>query len=347
MSEAFNLASVCSLEFVWLSRAGTPIRVYLLGSGRISVPILQHLVTAPEVYLLGVGTQPDRLTGRHRHLAPTALGETAGILGCAIDKPQSVNDPAFLAHLGALDLDVVLVVAYGQLLKSAVLELPRFGCLNVHASLLPRHRGAAPVQAAILAGEQETGVSFMQMERGLDTGPVYAQFRTPVSGAVTAFALEAELADLAAKQIVSCLREICREGLSPMPQPQEGASLARKIKKESGLLDWHRDATGLERQVRAYSPWPGSWFDLPTLKGRRRVTVTAAAVVADVPADQLPGEVVKADLSAWIIACGHHTGFRIDRLKPEGRGEMTAAEFLRGCPVSVGTILDPENKPHH
>lgn len=324
-----------------MSNGGAPIRVYFLGSGSLGVPILERLADDPVILITGAGTQPDRPQGRHRRLAPTPLGEAAVALGLVADKPLNVNAPEVVDRLRALALDLIVVVSYGQLLRAPLLALPRCGCLNVHASLLPRHRGAAPIQAAIQYGDAETGISFMRMDAGLDTGPVYGQVRLPLCGRETAMDLQVALAGLAAGQIVRWVRAICHEGLQPAPQPTAGATVARKITKEQGRLDWRLDANLLGRQVRAFNPWPGSWFDLPTAKGRRRLLVTAA-VVEPVPEARAPGVVFQADQNGWRVACGQGA-LRIERVVPEGRGEMAAAEFLRGCLVVPGTRLETQS----
>lgn len=323
-----------------MSSGGAAVRVYFLGSGSLGVPLLERLTQVPEVQVTGVATQPDRPQGRQRRRAPTPIGEAAAGLGWPVDKPADVNAAEFGEGLRALALDLIVVVSYGQILRAALLGLPRFGCLNVHASLLPRHRGAAPIQAAILDGDAETGVSFMRMDAGLDTGPVYSQVRLPLSGCETAVELQVALAGLAADHIVPCVQAVCRAGLPPAAQCEAEATVARKIVKERGRLDWRVDADLLARQVRAFQPWPGSWFDLPTPKGRRRLVVTAAAVEA-VPEARPPGVMFQADQHGWRVACGQGA-LKLERVVPEGRGEMTAAEFLRGCLVLPGTRLEPQ-----
>lgn len=314
------------------------IRTYFLGSGRLGVPVLKALAAACELSLVGVGTQPDRPQGRQRHLGPTAIGRLATDLGFSPDKPAGVNAPEFLASLRALQPDLVVVVSYGQILKEEILSLCPYGCLNVHASLLPRFRGAAPVQAAILAGDAETGVSFMKIDRGLDTGPVYEQVRLALHGAETDQELEDRLGELAAQHVVRCIRRICRDGLQPVPQPSAGVILARKLKKTDGRLSWAEDAFQLERRVRAYTPWPGAWFELPTPKGVRRILITRGEVVPPGTGGGTPGMVLQTDPHAWVIACGQHA-LRLVRIVPEGRPEMSAAEFLRGCHLEPGTRL--------
>lgn len=299
--------------------------------------MLQRLAATDGIRLAGVGTQPDRAQGRKRHLAPTPVGAAAAELGLAADKPANVNAPDFLERLRSLVLDLIVVVSFGQLLKPALFTLPRCGCLNAHASLLPRHRGASPIQAAILAGDAETGISFMQIDQGLDTGPVYRQVRLPLRGDETGDSLESTLAELGAAHLPACVRDVCAGGVQPVAQPDADATLVRKIKKEQGLLDWRQDCRQLERQIRAFHPWPGTWFHLPSAKGLRRVAVTAARVRPDLCA--AAGEIVQADAHAWVVACGSGA-LELSRVIPEGRGEMGAAEFLRGCPVATGTRLE-------
>lgn len=321
-----------------LSSEQSPIRVYFLGSSGLGVPALERLAQCPGICLVGVGTQPDRPMGRRQHLTPTPIGEAAAALGLPPDKPLRARDAAFLARLRDLDLDLVVVIAYGQLLPGDLLVIPRHGCLNAHASLLPRHRGASPIQAAILAGDPESGLSFMRLDPGLDTGPVYRAVPVPLAPDETALTLQVRLAQLTARELPDCIRAVCREGLVPRPQPDAGVTLARKISKEQGQLDWTREAVCLERQVRAFQPWPGSWFLLPTMRGPRRVVVTAAAVAPVPPAQAIPGLVCRADEQGFDIACGRD-GLRLVRVTPEGRHDMTAGAFLRGCPVAPGTRL--------
>jgi methionyl-tRNA formyltransferase len=307
-----------------------------MGSGSIGLPVLTGLARSQAIRLLGVATQPDRPAGRHGQLHPTPVGALARSQGWAVETPQSVNAPEFLAHLRHLQPHLVVVVAFGQILKADLLALPAFGCLNVHASLLPRHRGAAPVSAAILAGDRETGVSFMKMDRGLDTGPVYRRFPVSLRGDETTGSLEARLAELAAAGIVACVEGVCRGREQPVPQPAVGVTHAAKLTKRDGELDWSLSAVEIERRVRAFIPWPRVCFRLPQAQSGRRIQITAAAVVA--AADGAAGQVLQADADGWVVACGH-ASLRLIRLVPEGRREMTAAEFLRGCRVPVGLHL--------
>ena len=221
-----------------------------------------------------------------------------------------------------------------------MLTLCPFGCLNVHASLLPRHRGASPISAAILAGDRETGVSFMRMDEGLDTGPVYDMRRHTLKGQETALDLEDRLAGLAAAHAAECIWRVAREGLQPVAQAAEGAVYAPKLRKKDGEVDWRRSAEAIERQTRALTPWPRAYSWLRLQDRAQRIQITAAAVVPRACKTQ-PGEVIQADKHAWIVACGGDA-LRLIRVIPEGRGDMDAAAFLRGCPVPVASRLGSE-----
>jgi methionyl-tRNA formyltransferase len=316
---------------------GAAVSVYYLSSGRLGVPLLDALLADPRVRLLGVGTQPDRPCGRSRRLEPTPVGAHAAARGSAADRLASVNDADFLERLRALRPDVVVVAAFGQILKPALLSLPRLGCLNVHASLLPRHRGASPVSAAILAGEVQTGITFMQMDAGLDTGPIWRQLAVDIRPDDTTEHLEARLSQLAAGALVPCILDVARGAVTPQAQPAAGATYAPKLSKEDGRIDWSRDAAAIERQVRAMIPWPGAYTTVPQPAGLYRLQVLAATVTAAAPSSR-PGEVLQADPAAWIVACGEG-GLCVRHVKAEGRSEMAAATFLRGHRVPPGMRL--------
>ena len=318
--------------------SGQPIRVYFLGSGEIGLPVLEVRASDPGICLTGIGSQPDRPSGRRRKLRPTPVSAWAAKRGVAADKPASVNREAFLERLREQTPDLVVVVSFGQILKAGLLDLPPHGCLNVHASLLPRHRGAAPVQAAIREGDSETGVSFMRMDEGLDTGPVYRRVRHPVRAGITAGDLEAELGALAAQHVGSCIVDVVRHGLQPDAQDDERATYARKMRKADGRIDWNAPADAIERQVRACLPWPRAFF-FTERKGRPFRVQVLKADVSDCAAASVPaGTVVQADGDTWLVACGEQC-LRLLRVVPEGKKEMAAAAFLRGHPVPPGTSL--------
>ena len=287
---------------------------------------------------MGVGTQPDRPSGRRRHLHSTPLGVAADTLGLHLNKPASVNTDEFVNHLEKVSPDVLLVVSFGQILRSPLLTLPGCACLNVHASILPRHRGASPIQAAILAGDSQTGVTFMRMDEGLDTGDIYTCVQYPLTGTETTRTLEKALAELAGNHVVDVIRKVVSGRLKPVAQDESRATYAKKIKKSQGEVVWKLPASELECQVRAFNPWPHSWFYIPAKKGRKRIQITAASVEVGNDGAQVPGEVIQADQYGWTIACGADR-LRILRVVPEGRPEMSSEEFLRGARLAVGDIL--------
>jgi len=316
----------------------SPLRIGFLGSGRLAVPVLTALAESTAIALIQVISQPDKPGGRQRQLLPTPLAAAAAQLGLATAKPVSANADDVVAALAALALDLLVVVDYGQLIKPRLLELPRYGCLNVHASLLPRYRGAAPINAAIRHGDVQSGITFMRMDKGLDTGGIYESHPVKLTGQETALTLEQQLADLAAARIVGCIKRICRENLQAQEQAETGATYAPKLTKHDGEIDWRRCATDLERQIRAFIPWPGSYFWLPTGKQPMRVHVLAARV-GDTAADCAPATVVQADKQAWRIACGDATVLELLEVVPEGKRQMSASAFLRGHAVPVNTRL--------
>ena len=304
--------------------------------------MLETLIKTADVDLCGIATQPDRPAGRRRASAPTPIAECAAAFGFAAAKPASVNDPAFLEALASLAPEIIVVFSFGQLLKEAILTLPPYGCLNIHTSLLPRHRGAAPIAAALLGGDRETGVCFMQVELGLDTGPVYECARITLNGTETAAVLTEQLGELAEGRISAVLERVCRHGAQPIPQPEQGATYARQLRKTDAQIDWRKPAERLERETRAFNPWPCSWFLLPANKRQRRIQVLDAAVLpappATAPCPPVPGQIIGADSGGLRVACGEGT-LRIDTLVPEGRNRMAAKEFLRGHTIEPGTVM--------
>ncbi len=295
-----------------------------MGTPDFAVPTLDALLAAKHE-VVAVYTQPPRPAGRGKALLPSPVQRRAEAAGIAVRTPETLREPATQAAFAALDLDVAVVAAYGLILPAPILEAPRHGCLNVHASLLPRWRGAAPIQRAILAGDEETGVCIMQMERGLDTGPVLLRRTTPIDRK-TAGALTAELAIMGGEMIVETLAKL--DALTPEPQPAEGITYAAKIDKAETRLDFALAAVEVERQVRAFNP-PGAWFDY---QGERIRVLAAQTVPAG---DAAPGTVVAENLA---IACAD--GAIIPTLvQRAGRAAMTAAELVRGFPIPKGTRL--------
>lgn len=295
-----------------------------MGSPDFAVPALRALHGSGHD-IAAVYTQPPRPAGRGRAVRPSPVQLEAERLGLPVRAPARLRrDAAAQAEFAALGLDAAVVAAYGLILPPAMLAAPVRGCLNIHASLLPRWRGAAPIQAAILAGDSETGVTIMQVDEGLDTGPMLLREAVPIGPASTAPELHDRLAALGARLILRALAE----NPTPQPQPADGATYAPKLGREDGRLDWSRDAAELDRRVRALNPWPGTFTTLD----RAMLKVLAAQPVA---ADGVPGTVLDNGLT---IACGAGA-LRLTRVQLAGRPAMSAAEFLRGHRVPAGTRL--------
>ena len=246
-------------------------RIVFMGSPDFALPTLRAL--ASQYQIVGVVTQPDRAAGRGRELKPPPVKTLAQQLGIPLIQPEKLKQPEAMQQLRAWNPDLIVVAAFGQILRPEVLELPRFGCLNVHASLLPRWRGAAPIQAAILAGDEETGVTIMKMDAGLDTGPILAKRAIRLKPDDTAGSVFQALSTLGADLLLDILPDYLAGKLTPTPQPAEGVTYAPMLKKEDGRLDFTRPAAELERKVRAFNPWPGAWFEwngspLKVMRGR-------------------------------------------------------------------------------
>jgi len=300
------------------------VRVVFLGSGAFAIPSFEALFAAGHE-VAALVTQPDKEKGRGRSLAPPPLKPVAAARGVPILQPRRVREPGAQAALRAFAPDVQVVVAYGQILPRELIDVPRLGTLNVHASLLPRYRGAAPIQWAILRGETETGVSTMQIDEGLDTGPVLLQRTLPIGPDETAGELEPRLARLGATALVDTLAGLASGSLLARPQDHACATLAPMLHKDDGRIDWSREAGALACQVRGLNPWPGafaSWNE--TRLGVWR----ASARPATAPAD--PGRLLGRDGDALLVACGAGV-LALLEVQPEGRRRMSGAAFALGA----------------
>jgi methionyl-tRNA formyltransferase len=303
------------------------MRIIFMGTPEFAVPSLEALVAAGHE-IVAVYTQPPRRAGRGKTLSPSPVQQRAEGLGFVVRSPVSLRDVNEQARFAALGSDLAVVAAYGLILPQAILDAPRLGCINVHGSLLPRWRGAAPVQRAILAGDKATGVTIMGMEAGLDTGPMFAHVEMPIAGK-TGAALMAELAEAGGRLLVAVLDDL--PAYPPVPQPAEGVTYAAKIDKSETHLDFLVSAVQVERQIRAFSPL--AFFELA---GERiRVLSAEIASPAEFPAGGDVGVVLDARLS---IACNPGV-IRPLRVQRAGKGVMTTAELLRGFPIPPGTKL--------
>ncbi len=296
-----------------------------MGTPDFSVPVLDALVAAGHE-IACVYCQPPRPAGRGKKDRPTPVHRRAEALGLPVRHPVSLRTEAAQAEFAALNADAAVVVAYGLILPQAILDAPRHGCLNIHASLLPRWRGAAPIHRAILAGDAETGICVMQMETGLDTGPVLMRKATPIGAEETTGELHDRLSDMGAHCIVEALDRL--GDLTPEPQPEDGVTYAEKIDKSEARIDWTRPAVEVDRQIRGLSPFPGAWTEV----SGERVKLLGSRLAEGQGA---PGEVLDSDL---VVACGDGA-IKVTRLQRAGRGAQSAGDVLRGWAVPPGTVL--------
>jgi methionyl-tRNA formyltransferase len=295
------------------------MRLVFMGTPEFSVPVLEALVGAGHD-IAAVYTQPPRPAGRGKKDRPGPVHLRAQELGLEVRHPSSLKDPTQQAAFRALEAEAAVVVAYGLLLPQAVLAAPVHGCLNIHASLLPRWRGAAPIQRAIMAGDAETGICIMQMEAGLDTGPVLLRAATPIAPLDTSADLHDRLSGMGAAMIVEALAQL--DSLTPVPQPEDGVSYARKIDKSEARADWTLPAVEVDRKIRGLSPFPGAWTEI----GGQRIKLLRSRIAAG---DAAAGTV----LEGLTIACGTGAVEILEAQRP-GKRPMVQAEFLLGFPVS-------------
>ncbi|MBX9816079.1 MAG: methionyl-tRNA formyltransferase [Proteobacteria bacterium SG_bin5] len=300
------------------------MRIVFMGTPDFAVPTLRALAAAGHE-IVAAYSQPPRRAGRGKALTPSPVQAAAEALRVPVHTPLGLRDAEAQGAFAALEADVAVVAAYGLILPKPVLAAPRHGCLNVHGSLLPRWRGAAPIQRAILAGDAETGVGIMQMEAGLDTGPVRLEARTPIARK-TAGELTAELAELGARLMVQVLADL--EGHPPAPQPEDGITYASKIEKAEARIDWTVGALQVERHIRAFNPAPGAFFE----HGGERIKLLAGEIAEG---EGAPGTVLDAALT---IACAEGA-LRPTLVQRAGRTALTPAELLRGFPIPPGTRL--------
>lgn len=308
-----------------------PLRIAFMGTPDFAVPTLVEIV-GRGYEVVAAYTQPPRPAGRGMAERRSPVHETAERFGIPVMTPKTLRDRDAQETFAALDSDVAVVVAYGLILPQPILDAPRLGAFNLHASLLPRWRGAAPIQRAIMAGDVETGVAVMKMEAGLDTGPVAMEERTAIGVDETAGALHDRLAQLGADLMARALAALERESLELTPQPEEGVTYAAKIDKDEARIDWSRSAAEVHNKIRALSPFPGAWSEVPIAGKAERVKLLGSTIASGIGA---PGAVLD---DALTIACGDG-GVRITELQRAGGKPMSAEAFLRGANVPAGTRL--------
>jgi len=320
------------------STRSDPTRIIFMGTPVFALPTLKALVDNYSV--VGVVTQPDRPVGRGRSHSPPPVKELALEHALPVFQPESLRSPAAVARLRDWAADVIVTVATGHILTPEVLDLPTRGTLNIHASLLPRWRGAAPIQAALLAGDSETGVTIMCTDEGLDTGPILSQKALPIPSRETAASLHDKLSQLGADLLLETLPRWLSGELTPRPQPATGVTLAQQIRKEDGLIHWERTALEIDRQVRAYTPWPGAFTFWR--KERLKVIMALPLTPPGVPPNGgekggEPGSVIEIDgLPAVVSGKGL---LRLDQVQLAGKRALSGVEFTRGRPDFIGAKL--------
>jgi methionyl-tRNA formyltransferase len=310
------------------------MKIAFLGTSAFAVPALRALVEAGHDVAV-VYTRAPKPAGRGQQERKTPVHELADQLGLTVHTPRSLRSDEEAASFKALDLDAAVVVSYGHILPKSFLDAPVLGCINIHGSLLPRWRGAAPIHRAILAGDAETGVTIMRMDEGLDTGPMLLAESTPISAADTAESVHDRLSALGASLIVSTLDGLLRKSIDAVAQPEEGVTYAHKLGKEEGVLDWRRPAAEIERKVRAFHPWPGTSFEAPRDNGVERIKVLAATLTL---AGGAPGTVSIARDGFPVVTCGVG-GLKLLKLQRPGKSAQSADAFLRGFALDAGTVL--------
>lgn len=301
-----------------------------MGSPDFAVPSLQALVAAGHDVVC-VYAQPPRPAGRGQKERLTPVDEAAIDLEIEVRTPRSLRSPEEQAKFASLDLDLAVVAAYGLILPREILTAPRLGCINVHASLLPRWRGAAPIHRAILAGDTETGVTIMQMDEGLDTGAMLLRRSVPITAETTGQSLHDELSRLGAELIVPAVDALADGTLIGTPQPEDGVTYAKKLERDEGRLDFTHSAVELERLVRAFDPWPGAFFE----HDGTRIKVLEAEAFDIGPVSNVPGTVLDPELT---VSCADGA-FRPTRVQRPGKGPMETHAFLRGFQIPPGTVL--------
>jgi methionyl-tRNA formyltransferase len=296
------------------------MRIVFIGTGEIGVPTLQALLKL-EHEVVGVVTQPDKPVGRSQLIEPPPIKNALSGTNIPVLQPARIKDRQAIEEIRALRPDVIVVMAYGQILPRGVLEIPEIACLNLHASLLPRWRGAAPIQAAITAGDRETGITVMHMDEGLDTGDIFLQRTIDILPGDTGGSLHDRLAEIASAALFESLQMLARGTAPRTPQDNTCATYAPKLKREDGKIDWSDAAELIERKIRAFNPWPGAFMEFD----RRNLKIFSAIIV---PIHGTPGEILRSE-NELVVAAGE-VALSLCEVQLEGKRRMTAAEFLRG-----------------
>jgi methionyl-tRNA formyltransferase len=309
------------------------MRIVFMGTPELARVSLEALLAESSFQIVGVVTQPDRPSGRDLKVSPSPVKTLALSRGLLVLQPERARNEAFVDQLRTWSPELIVVAAYGQILPKSILDLPRYGCINVHTSLLPRYRGAAPIQWAILNGDAETGVTIMKMDEGMDTGAIISQQRTPISPEDNGQTLHDRLARLGAELLVRTIPDYVSGKLKPVPQPTEGITYTKKIKKEEGLIDWAQPARMVWNRVRGLAPWPGAFTRLPGTN--ELLKIWDARVVSE---SGSPGLILQTNKEGIVVACAEDA-LQVRSLQRPGGRRLSAQEFLAGNALSVGQSL--------
>lgn len=315
------------------------MRILFIGTGDIGLPTLDSLLLAQEHQVLAVVTQPDKPVGRHQEMQASPIKQLALKHHVPIFQPQKIRERTAIEQLRFLKPDAIVVMAYGQILPGEILRIPAVACLNLHASLLPRHRGAAPIQAAVEAGDSETGVTVMYMDEGLDTGDMLLKKTLPIRRRDTGGSIHDALAKSAPVALAEALTLLKQGRASRVKQDSTLATYAPKLTRENGEIDWKASQEQIDRKIRAMNPWPGAFTFLPTLEGPRKLKVFGCIQHSRNIGE--PGAVVRADKHGLLVAAGQG-GILLREVQLEGKKRMSARDFLMGSPVAPGTILSAQ-----
>ena len=309
-------------------------RTLYMGTAEIACAPLKALNFLPDYEIVGVLTQPDRPRGRSMKVLSSPVKQCAKELGLLVPQPQKLYNDEVFEQILSLRADLIVVSAFGQILPQSVLSLPKHGAVNIHASILPRHRGAAPIQWAILEGDRETGVTLMKMDEGLDTGDIIAVSRTPIQATDNSQILHDRLAELGASLLISTLPDYVGGSITAKPQDDSLSTYARKIVKDDGRIDWSLPSVEIHRRIRAFTPWPGAFTFLPGEK--KRLLKLFKASMSD--SEGNTGEILSVIGNNLLVACGQKS-LTLTELQREGSRRMNVDDFLNGCSLEPGMIL--------
>ncbi len=308
-----------------------PLRIIFCGTPEFAVPSLRHLLAQPDFQIVGVVTQPDRPRGRALAISNSPVKDAAIAAGIPVYQPAKIKSEEAFEYFKKAAPDAVVIIAYGQIIRQRLIEIPRLGWINLHGSLLPKYRGAAPIHRAIMNGENRTGLTTMNIDAGLDTGPMLLQFETEIGPDETAPELYARLSEAGAPLVAETLRGLDSGNITPKPQDNSQASFAPPLKKEEGRIDWSLSAQQIYNRIRGLQPWPGAFTSFRgkncAVWGRPMLMPSAAA--------GLPGEILKAENSV-VVSCGGATALRLEFVQLEGRKRVTALEFANGARLAPG-----------